>query len=138
MEKIHLKVKSSNKKTEKGVRIHVNSSERNLRVNKGASRVQLDTPIFQRVNLDEKALDLYRKQDKKICLKPPPIKLNKSSKKGGSKKLENFRSPLQRKKGLTKSSISNSQGRYNLDIFKEKKVDLREIIISRSLLIRAS
>lgn len=130
MGKIQIKGKNSSKKASEmnskedlKMVIILDSADKSGIFKKPAANLQIDTPIFQRVHLDEKAIDFYKKQEKKVSMKPPPIKLNKSSKKNNqAKKIDNFRSPHQRKKAKKKSSISSSQGRYNLDIFKDKKV----------------
>jgi hypothetical protein len=79
-----------------------------------------DTPVFKLIS--DKPLENRKKCDKGPSLKPPPVKLNKSSKKGNfqRKNKDNFRSPKERRRKNLKSS--NSQSRYIIDIFKDKKV----------------
>lgn len=79
-----------------------------------------ETPLRRGTRQDERK-EAKKKSEKSAFLKPPPVKLNKSSKKGNlhRKKIDNFRSPKDRRRKGNKAS--NSQSRYIIDILKDKK-----------------
>jgi hypothetical protein len=89
-----------------------------------------ETPIFKLIS--HKQIESKKKNDKGPTLKPPPVKLNKSSKKGNfqRKNKDHFRSPKERRRKNLKSS--NSQSRYIIDIFRDKKVIGQEKLNKRS------
>lgn len=117
MEKIQIKVKHQSGKTSKAdnremLKLSLGGADKIASKKRGLAREE--TPLHR-------GTEAKKKQEKSSFLKPPPVKLNKSSKKGNlhRKKIDHFRSPKDRRRKGNKTS--NSQSRYIFDILKDKK-----------------